>query len=159
MKIRSAINKAAVQFGTKIVRKLGGGAGGQAFLLANGMVAKFTVDKSEANNCQKVLGKETKYLANIFSVFEIEAKEWIENVNNSGEYWLILLEFLKTKKVNGKVHSSIPFNLIEDELMTFGIDDTDFHIANFGFREDRIIHFDFGKCEYPEDAKFNLIYV
>ncbi len=159
MKIHSAVKKVVAQFGLKVIKKLGSGAAGQAFLLDNGKVAKFTVDKSEAYNCTKVMLKKTKYLANIYSVFEIVAKEFIENENNSGEYWLVLLEYLQTKRITKKIYATIPLTEIAKELESFDIQETDFNTTNFGYRNDKIIHFDFGKCEYPENVSFKIIHI
>lgn len=53
--------------------KLGSGATGTAFDLRDGTALKVTVDRNEANACQRIKGKKLKNVYQIFNVFELDS--------------------------------------------------------------------------------------
>lgn len=155
MKIEEAFYNIAQKTNKKVIKILGKGAAGVACLLSDNTVLKFTVDKSEAFNSKQVIGKKTKHLNKIYAVYELISDEKIENDNDSDEYWIIFQDFIETIFLDIEKISEKKLVKIEKELNKFGIYETDFHSSNFGIKDSKIIHFDFGKGEYPEKETFN----
>jgi serine/threonine protein kinase len=52
-------------------QNLGQGATGNAFRIADNTVMKVTVDRNEANACQRIKGKQLKNVYEIYNVFEV----------------------------------------------------------------------------------------
>lgn len=71
------------------VKFLGMGANGYAFDTTSGKILKITSDKTEAINSKKLLGKNLKHVAKIFSVNTLKK-------DNYNGYYIIVLEKLDT---------------------------------------------------------------
>jgi hypothetical protein len=97
LKIDEATDERVVKF-TEIARKiskklnlsglkyLGGGMNGFAFEVNDNIVLKITKDRSEAVNSNKILGKKTDYLGDIYKILGLKDDET--------QYYIILLEKL-----------------------------------------------------------------
>jgi tRNA nucleotidyltransferase/poly(A) polymerase len=74
------------------VEHLGGACFGQAYDVGDNKVLKITSDKSEAYNNMKLIGKDLKYIAEPYNVFELAPK--LHSISRRS--WVIILEKLTT---------------------------------------------------------------
>lgn len=68
------IEKIATKLNLKVIKLLGKGANGIAYLIDGGRVLKITTDASEVLESYKIVGKNTTHIAKIFSVFKLNTK-------------------------------------------------------------------------------------
>ena len=77
------------QKGKKIVKFLGSGEHGNAYLTDDDKVIKVTTDKSEYFESKKLVGKDPVHLPNIYDCYTVESKKLTTSV------WVILLEYVR----------------------------------------------------------------
>jgi hypothetical protein len=77
--------------------KVGEGTFGVAYDIGDDAILKITKDNSEVYNSLRIKGKEMKYVADIYEVYELFLGK------DSRKYWIIILEKLKT---NDKIKSN-----------------------------------------------------
>ena len=106
------LNKIKKIMGIGSSRYLGSGAYGSAHDIGDNKVLKITRDRSEASNCNKLVGKNNKYLSNIYDVrvFKTTNGETyyaiiLEKLQRSSKLWFLYDRLEKT--INSQVISSI----------------------------------------------------
>ena len=82
-------NEFSKQTGHKIVKFLGSGEHGNAYLTDDDKVIKITSDKSEFFESKKLMGKDPVHLPKIYDCYTVESKKLISPI------WVILLEYVE----------------------------------------------------------------
>jgi len=82
------IYKIANELGYKLIKKLGGGSYGTAFLTSDNKVFKVTYSSGDAGAADSLINKKCEYLANCYNVYE------------TNEFHIIVMEKLDTDNVN-----------------------------------------------------------
>lgn len=82
------IYKVANELGYNLVKKIGAGQYGTAYLTNDNKIFKVSYSKTEANAADKLIGINCEYLCNYYNVYE------------TNEFWIIVMEKLDTENVN-----------------------------------------------------------
>ena len=72
---KTDIEKVARQLKVELTNFIGGGLWGIAYEIPGNKVLKITQDQSEVNTAKHLIGKENKYLANIYKIYSIKGNK------------------------------------------------------------------------------------
>lgn len=98
------IERIAENLNVKLIKKLGNGYYGIAYLVNNDKVIKVTTDYQESENAKNLIGKKNKHFLNYYDVFEMTLKDSSENK----QIYYILMDYIRP--LNSK-EKSIRWNL------------------------------------------------
>jgi hypothetical protein len=135
------------------------GCYGRVYELTNGNLLKVTTSQSEASVASKLVGKNLKYIANIYWVKKIKGEElWIYEVEKlkipwtQQDIWLyeeLTGDWFELDKETPQVQKKAKFfldgiDLITDEVLSLRISNSalDLHIHNLGIKNGNLAIFD-----------------
>lgn len=102
--------KFAQHVDTKIVKFLGSGEHGNAYLTDNDRVIKVTTDKSEYDESRRLIGKDPIHLPKIYDCYTVESKNLITPM------WVIYLEYVRHNRKEQEHLWWELVNAFEDDL-------------------------------------------
>jgi hypothetical protein len=135
------------------------GCYGRVYELTNGNLLKVTTSQSEANIASKLVGKNLKYIANVYWVNKIKGEElWIYEVEKLKIPWTqqdiflyeeLMGDWFELEKESPQVQKRAKFfldglDLIKNEIYSLGFSDRvlDLHIYNLGLKNGNLAIFD-----------------
>lgn len=95
--------KFAEETNRKIVKFLGSGEHGNAYLTDDNKVVKVTTDLSEYSESRKLLNVNAKHIAKIYDCFIVESKKLKRELPNLRGMWVILLEKVEHDEIQQRI--------------------------------------------------------